>query len=515
MSLVKIPVPWRGMNLVGEPDALASGQGALVLNALPGRTGQLVPRGPASKTNWVLPVSNKDDVLNGAGGAWISPDNNGSDVLMMAGAGATVSRSGGAPFAIPGGGQITASHERMNGYTVGCTDLVNGFLVTWDGATTLTRITNGPQNGFAVEGHLARLFVLIQTPSGVGYELRWTDPAPDLPTNTAALWQDDASGLTNKITLPSGDWYRDIVVFNRTLYIIAAQAVYALTGDTPATFAIRRVLETGAGQRFGFGNDGACTTTGRGVYFWSQDGVMRWDGATSEVVSDPIRPLLDSVGYQQLQSLPNNFVSLVTPGSWLVLHEPSGAWVKMSSPLLPAAGLHGGIGGLPTCVRRRGDKWTAISAGQFSTGTPGTGIDLGKCFAPDPLGANVFRSTPDPVTAGASFRDAGTTPYSVSALSGSVRVSSPDKLAQLKRLFAQAANGGWNVQLEDEDSNVIGPPAIINPVTYHEGRSRAESAVFAEVDVVRARFTYMGTVTRASAPSVGDAYVLTEAAQQR
>ena len=498
MSLIKVPIPWKGMDTTSEPDSLTSGQGTLVHNLLPGRTGQLVPRGPLGVTS-VVPNTAFDDAFHGGGGFWISPS--GSTYLQQVGAASNVSAGGGAPFAIPGGGvYIGPSYAQMDTYTVGITGSISTTpaLYTWDGVTTMVKLTNGPINIVAVASHLDRVFALSAT------TLFWTDSKPNLPGNTAAMWQDDVTGLTNQIPLPSGEVYREVVEYNRVLYIIGDHSVYALLGDTPTTFALRKVLELGIADGTGYSNSGHAEASNRGLYFWSYNGLVRFDGVNATVVSRDVQSIL-AVGASQwhrITAIHDEYISVITQGRWLLYHEPTGAWSSLSSTTFHESAVHLGVSGLPTFVRPTqtpglGASWTAFSAGANSTST--LGVRAGVQFNPDY--AHVT----------GNWLDGFTDSINAQAISACIRLTSADRGAAIRRLHAEAGAGGWSVQVEDEAGVSIGQPAV---VVAGPMRARAESSLFGENDIVRVRWTWDGQgADRLS--SIGDAYIEADTAQQR
>lgn len=496
MSLVKVPVPWRGMNLSAEGDSLESGEGVLLRNVIPGRKGRLLQRGGMSVGYSPLGTGS-DSAFNGGGGFWISPDPNGSGVLSMA-AGATVSRSGAAAFALPGTvNYITPSHARLNTYTVGVTAGTTNQLMTWNGTSTCVLVSTGPLNVEACVSHLARIFTVDSTGG-----LKWTDPNPDLTTNSAATWQDDVTGLTNLIQLPKGEWYHDLAVYNRVLYIFSQRSVYALLGDSPSNFTVRKVLEVGHGPGTGSSLAGHSAATPRGLYFYSQDGISRFDGVSAVTVSGPVDRLIRGSRWVRMESVGSEIVSVVTAGYWLIYHEPTGAWATVTCGAFPASTIHGAAG-LPTHVRTAGASWTAFCTGAGSTAGATVG-PLGDCFGESLSGGNVS----------VDYSQTTVYPIDAQAVSASIRLSGPDRAATLQRLYAQCGSGAWTVQAEDEAGGVIG-----SAVTVIDGaeRGRAQGDLFSQRDIVRLRWTANLAVatTYNGLPSVGDAYLKVAAAQQR
>ena len=146
-------------------------------------------------------------------------------------------------------------------------------VIRWDGtAVAPTQCTNSPTiNSVHLAVHLQRLFVFISD-----HTLTWTDTvdaSKDL--NLLASWQDDASGLTNSITVGGDDGDDPIAIasLGRSLAIFKRRSTYLLRGDTPSSFTLQRVAAD-----IGCVDAGSVLSYDNGVFFLSDNGFYFYDG---------------------------------------------------------------------------------------------------------------------------------------------------------------------------------------------------------------------------------------------
>lgn len=231
-------------------------------------------------------------------------------------------------------------------------------LLRWDGTTTApTAVTNAPDSGQAVRGHYNRLFVLggRDVPGALtAHEfntLFFSDPGG--PVNLlAADWQNDVSGLSNKIVVDvdnPDDFGVGLAKIGDNLAIFKRRSVHVLSGYSDTTFQLRT-----------FTTDVGCVDArtiveqGDGCYFLSEQGYHYFDGVQMTLVSEPILSELATVtqqtvgisgddgGRAEATTLPNNYILLqvgaqsfttgaVTEGKAYLYHMPTGRWSRFSS----------------------------------------------------------------------------------------------------------------------------------------------------------------------------------------
>lgn len=255
--------------------------------------------------------------------------------------------------------RIGASYARLGDYVYGvgsdaaiASPSVSAVL-RWDGSTggsPLATYVNAPRGGVAVKTHLSRLFMLASgstVADSKANSLYWSDvlgPTAD----TAAVWQDDATGLTNQIKFPDdGEVCVGLALLGRNLLVLRSRSLWVLTGDTPSSFALRRAASIGIASQTTVVeyNDGvffADSLTGSFYFF---------DGTQARRVSDPIRGTVTAGAagptIRAAARVDDEFLIVGTcavPGSptaedrvWL-FHAPTGAWSEFTSDamLLPS-----------------------------------------------------------------------------------------------------------------------------------------------------------------------------------
>lgn len=304
----RIVPAYDGVNTNDSPTIIPTTQAPVVDNFLVGRKGQLLMRGPINQSLavtyggtlqalWIY-----DDTLlictgtrtrgsryPGAGGTALS----GAGVQAVSLGALTQGAWTTAPY--PGG-----PHTRLGSFVWGRTANagtngnigdVNGpafpnyTLMKWDGTSTaasVSSVANSPVGFFDVKAWLNRLFVLGgKAADGTDTYIQpntlfWSDFGGPV-AGTVANWQDDVSGLTNRLVLDSDDRNDTCIALarlGRSLAILKRKSIHLLTGTTPANFAVRRVL-SGTGCI----SQESVVELDDAVIFASDAGLMLFDGA--------------------------------------------------------------------------------------------------------------------------------------------------------------------------------------------------------------------------------------------
>jgi hypothetical protein len=401
--LLSIPVPDLGLDQDSGPEAIAARKAPVLENFLTDRPGTIVMRGPlrgfleyqdseALTPPVGFPVYN-DNILIGRASdtagyhPWVAPYKRPNSETLLAPADETlkhVNLSTGVVTDVTTTDQRTVpgqSWTRLGepvyfiGYAAepGESVSVNGgyqwltYLCRWDGTTAEpTEYTNAPRGAQAVKAHHRRLFVLGgRNPDGSGSisgnTLWYSDPTDDSAlTDALTSWQDDASGLVNQIVLlaDDNDFGVALAQLGGNLVILRRQSIWVLYGYSPSTFLVKPVV-----TELGCLDPRSVVESEEGVYFMSQQGFVRFDGAGVEVVSQGLRTTMSMTaqlvvggtgsagGYVTATAIGDGYIGLVasgwTPGSFpdpdaldhsLIYDTKSGAWVTITSDALQGGG---------------------------------------------------------------------------------------------------------------------------------------------------------------------------------
>lgn len=221
--------------------------------------------------------------------------------------------------------------------------LYDHALLSWDGSTALpVAYANAPKATIDVESYARRLWTLGGKPPGGGsFEpntLFFSDPIDDntaLPDTTAA-WQDDVTGLTNRIVLDvtdQNDVPVAIVKINAGLAIFKRNSTYLLRGTSPSTFLLTR-----ASASIGCLSAGSVVPYGDGCMFMAEQGFTYFDGSEFTNMSADVEPLIrpeferqiagNYTSYYPAIELPNQYILVSTSAGDLLLHVPTRSWVR-------------------------------------------------------------------------------------------------------------------------------------------------------------------------------------------
>lgn len=234
-------------------------------------------------------------------------------------------------------------------------------LLGWDGSTSApVAVTGAPDGGQDVITHYNRLFVLGgRDVAGGGTTIEpntlfYSDfGGPD--GNIADDWEDDVSGLSNKIVVGAddpNDYGVGLAVVGQSLVIFKRRSIYVLTGYDDSTFTLRP-FSHGVGCL-----DARSIVQGEdGCFFLSAEGYMYFDGAQMYPVSGNVQSELISLAESTVgdngsdgarcvaERLPNNYlmISLVSQSfvdgsvgesNCYLFHIPSGRWTRFTSDAL-------------------------------------------------------------------------------------------------------------------------------------------------------------------------------------
>lgn len=338
---VKLAPPWRGVNNTDGRNYLTDGTAVDMENILPGTTGRAIQRGSFSGIPYLLGttkiisgmwVNSNDEILTWLGDA--SKLARLSDPLGKTDVTPSTSLSSSVPA-----GRCVRIGSNYYGLTT------NSDLMGWNGSGTVTSFPSGnpPRRPKDCIAHLERLFVLGGTIPGTGTaapnSIFYTDPGVT-DISLLASWQDDYSGLVNRIDVPlaEGDEPQCLGLLGQNLAIFCTNAIYVLYGQTPASFSLRRAY-----SGHGTTRRDSVLSHGSGCFFQHGASICYFDGDTVTTVSDPIERDLGQTSYLAVAArlsadylyflfLPPDF-----HGIGYVLHVPTRTWTKftMSEDLSP------------------------------------------------------------------------------------------------------------------------------------------------------------------------------------
>lgn len=285
MKVERLLAPTGGMNTSASPDYIPANQAQRLDNLLVGQ-GKLYLRGP---------ITSKI-ALGGSADANPAVWTHGDNTLMLADSQHyTIDAAAGTATEVtPAKALESSRHARVGSVVFGAIEPTDGSdrdLGYWNPATGITTIMDdGPVDFTDVREHLTRLFVLGGSVPGTDtpvedLKLYWSDRGgPGVGSlETLDDWKDDDSGLVNQITYAQTDSPVALAHVGRWLAILMRRSIYLLTGDTPASFAIRL-----AARGVGCIDRESVVETAGGCFFLSDSGYMFFDGSAVICVSDDI-----------------------------------------------------------------------------------------------------------------------------------------------------------------------------------------------------------------------------------
>lgn len=508
MAVLRVDPPWRGLDVSSGPEDVLPGYSPVMVNFLPGRKGRVPIRGGmgAGSAATAITISSApggwtvDDTLfwatGAAGGFALSLYNNPTPASIVAASSVQASLNTVT--------KLSKSYAIIGGSAYGPALGIAKGLVRFNGSTTaVTEVANSPVQAQAVANHLSRLFVLGGSVPGTATpinpnSLYWTDPNPatGLAGGTLAVWQDDASGLTNQIVLPDGENWLGLLSVQRTLYVLSTNSLYQLTGTTPSTFTLSRIADVGLA-----GDGHAYCAADTGFYFVANDGLRYWDGAQMDNVSgDTMRSAFDPAYGNSgniLTRLPGGYLSVFLGYSrWLVMHETTRAWADFKlDPTL-------WLSGVAPIVRRTKTGWGLL--GQ----TPGLKARVGDCT---------------PLTIPEAFIDTNLVDSVMTeCYSPVLRLGFPNSRATVKRVWVQTSAHAltadplaWQIAVRDPSQGTdVALTNVLSTASIEVNDNGVD--VYAEVPYVQLRHWIVPpAVSQWTRGSVLASFVEYEVAQQR
>lgn len=242
-------------------------------------------------------------------------------------------------------------------------------LLRWDGSAaqpTVYTANAAPFSCADVKAYLNRLWCLGGSAPGGALVLEpsslfWSDPGGPT-TGVVGEWQDDVSGLVNKIVIgrDDNDWGVGLATLPNALLIFKERSIYVLNGSTPSAFTVRQVA---AG--IGCVDVNSIVEYGDRVYFLARDGFYQTDGVAVTKISTPIDVSLNSTqspnvnigglqrsravagstfadGYCKGELLPNEYImwqvgnpsaAAINSSKTPVYHVPTQSWSFFTMPV--------------------------------------------------------------------------------------------------------------------------------------------------------------------------------------
>lgn len=222
------------------------------------------------------------------------------------------------------GGPAGASHAVTG---VAATDILtstahgfsNGNPVIFNTLTGGTGLTAGTT--YYVISATTDTFQLSETLAGAAKNFT-TDVTAGTIIGNLSDWQDDASGLANQILVgEGGDPIVGLYVVGRTLLVFKTYSIWAVYGDTPASFVVRRIADS-----MGLHNKTSAAVVNDAAIFVNDDGrPVVYDGAQFARLDGVGDYLDDSNSY--VERLGNDHVFIMTTSDDnAMLHVPTRGW---------------------------------------------------------------------------------------------------------------------------------------------------------------------------------------------
>lgn len=489
---------YEGWNTEAAPEYLGEAQAPLVENLLC-RTGKLVMRGPIHHLSSSLgfPAGSRvHGIMYVNGQLLVNTDTGNAAYAAAVPGGVTVSAS--VPFT---SGNTRPKGRSMRLLSYSWCKGTSGRLLRWDGtAVEPTSFTepNAPNNFADLDLFAERLFVAGGTVNGTGAAntLLFSDAGGPV-AGTVADWTDNASGLINQIVVGGPEAIVALRAVGRDLVVLKRTSAWVLSGSGASSFSVRQISGS-----YGCLDAFSVVAVDDALYWLSDSGYVRWDGAQTVVVSRAIeddltraaaRVLSGGATYRAAAALLRGDVILLsvsnmgdtgsgTPEAYFqALYDTNrGTWTKFSHA----------VNALPIAALQRLD-------------------DINHTLASD--GANLFYVSDlgiSEVRQGSLARELKDTISGVTAAipakwhSRLVRLGSPTLASQLHRILIdyRADNGdaapAWNVTvLRGDGTTAVAtyalPGEALGSPTYLY-RRRASNDAFAEAVDVQVRIEWAG-----------------------
>ena len=487
-----IYAPTAGEYFAFSPSQAPRNAGDLITNVLPGRPGTMRLRGPIRGGSGIT-------IDAGQPGFW----ERGNSILLDSGTGLSMLSigSGQIPdFARPanfGARGMTRNRVKFGNLTYGSTYTFavpggRAPIFKWNGQSGTANviiIANGPENVRGICEFASRLMCLAESPPGATFNgangqkaaLYWTDPNWD-GTDNLASWQDDVSGLVNKIVLPGGDTWHTLVPFYDTLYILGQEGILTLRGSGPSNWALRKVSAVPC-YRTWYTSGPNAIPTDDGLYFLSDRGIQRFDGTKSVVVSDMISwesgrgsrftfneiDILGDVLPCEALQISSDILCWTTQHNWCAYHMPTKSWVEFIADQSIFSG------STPLWMGRGTD----ISQGSLWAADRTSLVDISQIATPEQL---------IPMAENNQFDQPGSHNLSATVRSKKVDLASIGYKAQLNRVIAPVklttvlgTSAQILVQAVDGDTGTVLASASVNGDDI-PGWKQVAFSVFGEVN---------------------------------
>jgi hypothetical protein len=327
----------------------------------------------------------------------------------------------------------------------------NRPFLRWDGSAAPAEYTNGPQSGQDIIAHLNRLFVAGGIPAGgtviepnVLYFSDQIASSGAALADAATSWQDDATGLVNRIVIgddDQNDFCVGLARLGQNLVVFKRRSIYVLYGYSPSTFTVRRVV-----SNRGCVDRRSIVERDEAVYFMSEDGYCRFDGTDATLVSPNLHSVIEhevggsvgenshDAGYATACEFPDGYIMVscgvqntangamtssasFNPHSYL-FHAPTDRWTVFGTDALDESG--DGIDG-PVLAVRAATQWVGFNV---KRAIKLTGITRPEATPDGEKGRDIY------VRGGNTTR----TVPGATLLTRTLRLASPGRRAQLHRL---------------------------------------------------------------------------------
>lgn len=458
--------PYLGIDSESAPDAVTKSHAPDVTNVLTGHQGRLPIRGPldvVSQQLWAFETTAQIWAYNDGWFVVSRPGN--TEVQLVTATNFLLARTISDSTEIPTGDHVAVGDDIFGISSTGA------FIQVQDhNFFTPIKFIHAPTNGYAVTYWKNRFWYLggklIGDVAARKDQIGWSDQhdGTDKLPDADATWQDDVSGLTNRIVfddIGSSNLPVGLGRLPNGLVVFGTYTTTLLQGTEPSNLTMRpRAVAHGCIDRR------SIVEFGDAVLWLAREGFYYYDGVQEIELSQQIRSeLRAAINRESVASavlVADDYVMLSvgnvqTPTTWL-LHLPTRSWSTFLSPVLQ--------GGGPRLVSPRGQNGLGL-------------IYDGSNFWPL---TNVVRPGDVPASLGQDKTSAGSnTPFVSTVTSPVALLGEPQVKSHVTRLMVDTLGDGWSASLQDGAGNSVAASAALTS-SGGLARSRTVRDVFAETN---------------------------------
>lgn len=358
-GFARIPAPTGGLNTVASPELVPNTSAPVIRNLYAHYPGRLTQRGP-------IDAPQEFDSTSTGGGTypmiWQSTSSpfttanfaffysTSTDVLLTFGS--VISGSPTANGAVKAQAYLSPTFissfstpsVQFGDYAYCASRFNEPHIIRWDGSnsdlTGFTRFVNVPFGQPVSAAKYAERMWVADMDVTLGNYLYWTD-AGGQTSDALSYWQDDISGLTNKIKLDGTPIALQVI--SNAMLVFTTAGTFILTGSGNSNFAIKRVSDRVLNQAL------AVCSYSDGCFFVAKEGLFFYDGVSERLISGPIQDKATvkqtDAALFEVANVGNDFIFFRREGAtaeWCGLyHVGTGTWTEFSFPVPSTSSVRG------------------------------------------------------------------------------------------------------------------------------------------------------------------------------